>query len=249
MIAAIIQARMGSSRLPGKVMLDLMGEPDLWRVVERARKAAVDTVIVATTTNPEDDTIEEWCEKRGVQVYRGSSEDVIARYRGAAEKVRATIIVRITSDCPLIDPATINRCIEYFQKENVDYASNCSNGPRTFPRGLDVEVFSYDALVKADTEAKEKNDREHVTPYIWGNTNGTFAVAPALQASPEYKRDYRLTLDYPEDYELLNIVYRALFRGGTVDVLEAIKYLDAHPEIVALNAFRETDHQKRILAA
>jgi spore coat polysaccharide biosynthesis protein SpsF len=239
MIAIIIQARMGSTRLPGKIMLDLSGETVLWHVVERARKTKrADTVLVATTTNAEDDAIEAWCVARAIPVFRGSSEDVLARYYEAAQSLGADTVVRITSDCPLIDPEVIDRCIEVYQAGNYDYLSNCTNGPRTFPRGLDTEVFSFAALEKAQTEAKLAPEREHVTPYIWQNKKAAFKLGPALVAPPEYERpQYRLTLDYREDYVLIKHLYDALYRPGSiVSVPDVIVYLDAHPDIVALNA-------------
>lgn len=246
MIAAIIQARMTSSRLPGKVMLDLAGAPVLSRVVERVKNALhADVVAVATSTDPSDNPIAVLCEEQSIPFFRGALDDVLARYAGAAHALGCETVVRITSDCPLVDPQIINLCIETFQKGHYDYVSNCTGGERTFPPGLDVEVFSTAALERAGKEAKEPYEREHVTPFIWQNKQSLFSVGPTLEASPAYRRSYRLTLDYSEDYELINRIY-AHFSGpdSVIDVPEVLRYLDSHPELVALNAFREADHQK-----
>lgn len=250
MIAAIIQARMTSSRLSGKVMLDLAGAPVLVRVVERGKcSACVDVVAVATSTDSSDDQIAELCKQQDIACFRGLLDDVLSRYAGAARALKCDTVVRITSDCPLIDPKIIDLCIEAFQKGHYDYISNCTGGGRTFPRGLDVEVFSTVALLRADKVAKEPYEREHVTPFLWQNKQSLFSVGPTLEASPTYRRPYRLTLDYPEDYELINGIY-AHFSGpdSVIDVPEVLRYLDSHPELVALNAFREADHIKHATA-
>ena len=250
MIAAIIQARMSSSRLPGKVMLDLAGAPVLVRVVERVRSAKlVDVVAVATSTDPSDDPIAALCEERNIALFRGPLDDVLARYIGAAHALGCETIVRITSDCPLIDPSVIDLCIETFLEGHYDYISNCAPGERTFPRGLDVEVCATAALERADRDAKAPYEREHVTPFMRENKQNLFSVGPMVDAPSAYRRPYRLTLDYPEDYELIKRLYNDVYDGHSIlDVPKALLYLDSHPEIVALNAFREADHQKHALA-
>jgi len=167
-ITAIIQARMGSTRLPGKVLKDLEGQTMLSRVVNRTCRASLlDEVIVATTVKPADNLIMTECEKLGIPVFRGDEEDVLDRYYKAAQSYQADPIVRITSDCPLIDPEIINLVIENFlAHEDLDYASN-TLPPRTFPRGLDVEVMTFDALEQAWRGDKNPAWREHVTPYIY----------------------------------------------------------------------------------
>ncbi|OGG60559.1 hypothetical protein A3C86_04710 [Candidatus Kaiserbacteria bacterium RIFCSPHIGHO2_02_FULL_49_16] len=246
MIAAIIQARMSSSRLPGKVMLDLAGAPVLVRVVERVRSAKlVDVVAVATSTDPSDDPIAALCEERNIALFRGPLDDVLARYIGAAHALGCETIVRITSDCPLIDPSVIDLCIETFLEGHYDYISNCAPGERTFPRGLDVEVCATVALERADRDAKAPYEREHVMPFIWENKKNLFSVGPIIKSSHEYRRPYRLTLDYAEDYELTKRIYAHFQKPDSViDVPKALRYLDNHPELIAINAFREADHQK-----
>lgn len=165
---AIIQARMGSTRLPGKVLMDLEGKPMLERVVSRCKRAALLTdLIVATTIQAADDPIISLCSKNEWKCFRGSEDDVLDRYYHAAKWSEADIIVRITSDCPLIDSELIDQCIKKFMKNpRVDYVSN-SLPPRSFPRGLDVEVLSFAALKRAWYEDQNTAWREHVTPYIY----------------------------------------------------------------------------------
>lgn len=238
MVAAIIQARVGSTRLPGKIMKDLSGREVLWHAVERALLAkSADRVMVATTTNPEDDAVEKFCRKHNFLFYRGSDENVLERYYWAAKQFGADIIVRITADCPLIDPKTMDLCVEKFKKSGCDYISNVVPGPRTFPRGLDVEVFSFGALEKAHKNAGEIYEKEHVTPYIWENKNGEFKVGETVTASAEYARNYRLTIDYPEDFELIKKIYQSLYRNNEIiDIRDAIDFLDKNPAIAKINA-------------
>lgn len=237
----IIQARMASTRLQGKIMKELAGHPMLWHVVERARRAGmVDNTVVATTTDPEDDAIQELAEKEGWLFYRGSRDDVLDRYYQTAKVFKAGIIVRITADCPLIDPFIIDRCIREFQLRKCDFLSNVLEDESTFPRGLDVRVFSFQALEEAARNATKPYEREHVAPYIWENEKGTFNICSVIEASPEYARNHRLTVDYPEDLEMMEKVYNELHKPGTIiDTKEAISFLDTHPEIVEINAHCE----------
>lgn len=237
MIAVIIQARMGSTRLPGKIMKELVGKPMLWHVVNRVKHAKkIDTAIVATTILPEDDVVEELAKKEGWDYFRGSAENVLERYYNAAKKFGAETVVRITSDCPLIDPEIIDRCIEAFQKQNCDYISNINPESRTFPRGFDVEIFSFNALQRTYIEAKEQNEQGHVTPYMWENKKEAFILGPMVTASSEYARDYRLTVDYPEDFMLIEKIYQAFPSSVIVGGKEAIAFLDAYPDIAKINA-------------
>ncbi len=239
--AIIIQARMSSTRFPGKVMKLLSGKPLLWHVVERclcAQKAGL--VLVATSRDKKDDVIEEFCKREGIAYHRGSLTDVLARYVEAAEKCGAPTLVRITSDCPLIDPVTIDRCIEAFENSGADYVSNV-NPKRTFPRGLDVEVFSLEALERAQNEATAPYEREHVTPYLWQNKKNSFTIGEPIVATSSYRRPYRLCVDYQEDFEVLERIYREFYEEGEIiPTLSAIAFLDMHPEIVAINAGKES---------
>lgn len=237
----IIQARMNSSRLPGKVMKNLSGKPMLSHVVLRSRASQkAGSVCVATSKEGSDDRIAALCAREGVPCHRGSLTDVLARYADAARDAGAATVIRITADCPLVDPHVVDSCIAAYEASGADYVSNVVPGPRTFPRGLDVEVFSLAALKKAEREASAPYDREHVTPYIWRNDAGAFTIGPAVTASKEYARPYRLCVDYPEDLSLVQKVYELFFvPGELLSVPETLAFLDAHPEWAALNAHCE----------
>jgi len=244
MTGAVIQARMGSSRLPGKVLMPLAGHPVLWHVVERLRRATMlQKIIVATSTDKSDDPIAEFCTANNIECYRGSLTDVLARYEGAAQAHNLSTVVRITADCPLIDPAVVDKCVEMFAAGQGDYLSNINPGVRTFARGLDVEVFSREALARAHAAAQEQYEREHVTPYIWQNKQGEFVVLPAYRAPAQYAHIFRLTLDYAEDYAVFEHLYKHFFsEGGIVDVPRVLQYLSEHPEVAAINASREAEY-------
>jgi glutamate-1-semialdehyde aminotransferase/spore coat polysaccharide biosynthesis protein SpsF (cytidylyltransferase family)/predicted dehydrogenase len=221
-IVAIIQARMGSSRLPGKSLAEINGHPMLWHVVERVKRARlVDRVVVATSMESGDDAIEKMCEENGVACYRGSERDVLDRFYGAARAEKASQVVRITADCPLIDPEVIDRVVSRFQRGDLDYASNAM--VRSYPDGLDTEIFSFLALERAWHEATKSSEREHVTPYL---RSDKFRTANVENNSTYLYQHYRWTVDEPEDLEFIRAVYHG-FRGkesfGMKDVLDLIE--------------------------
>ncbi|HLD89001.1 MAG TPA: UDP-2,4-diacetamido-2,4,6-trideoxy-beta-L-altropyranose hydrolase [Candidatus Nanoarchaeia archaeon] len=223
-VAAIIQARTGSTRLPKKVLLDISGKPMLVHVIDRVKMAKkVDEIIIATTTNKKDDVVVNIAKKEEVNFFRGSEEDVLDRYYNAAKQSRADLIVRITSDCTLIDPEIIDRIIGKFQNvfenKKADYASNVHE--RTFPRGLDVEVFSFKALEKSFKEAKDPVYREHVTAYIYRHPE-IFKIC-SLKASNEYfAPELRFCVDTKEDLALIRKIYEKLYKKGFVETRKAI---------------------------
>jgi spore coat polysaccharide biosynthesis protein SpsF len=231
-IAAIIQARMGSSRLPGKVLMDISGRPMLWHIIDRVRRAEmVDETAVATSYNALDDAIAAFCEQEGILCFRGSENDVLDRYYRTAKCIDAESIVRITADCPLIDPLVLSKVIATFLDRRCDYASNTIE--RTYPDGLDTEVFSLETLEKAWHEAKLKSEREHVTPYIWKNGN-LFKLCPVKQDSN--LSNLRWTIDQPEDLEFVRKVYEHLYQPGEVFFIgEIVKLLERHPELLEIN--------------
>lgn len=241
MIAAIIQARMGSTRLPGKILKELVGKPMLWHVVNRVKHAKkVDQVIIATTILPEDDVVEELAKKEGWDYFRGSAENVLERYYNAAKKFGTDTVVRITSDCPLIDPEIIDGCIEAFQKQKYDYVRNAPNQERIFPTGIDdIEVFPIHVLEKAYREAEEFYEKEHVTPYIWENKKNQFMIGEEPRIKNEHKRDYRLSVDYPEDFKVIEAIYDNLyFLHSIIKTEHVIDFLDNNPDIVKINSLR-----------
>lgn len=235
-VVCIIQARMGSTRLPGKIMLDLCGKTVLGHIIERVKKVEnIDEIVVATTTKEDDILIVEETLKYGVKVFRGSEEDVLSRYYYAAKENEADVVVRITSDCPLIDPEVTQKTIDYYlrNKDNFDYVSNTLE--RTFPRGLDTEVFSFKQLEVAYSKAKEKYQREHVTPFIYENSNNIFYYKNDIDYSK-----YRWTLDTKEDFELISKIYEELYKEQHdfyfKDIIELFRI---KPELFNINSHIE----------
>jgi spore coat polysaccharide biosynthesis protein SpsF len=206
-IIAIVQARLGASRLPGKTMMDIMGKPMLWHVINRLKQSRrLTDIVIATTTNEKDKAIIRLARESNVKNYAGSEEDVLDRYYQAAIKFKADIIVRITSDCPLIDPEIVDKVIEYFLSGNFDFVSNTMQP--TYPDGLDTEVFSLGSLQRVWKEAKLKSEREHVTPYLWKH--------PELFIIGNVKNDtdlsrFRWTVDIDEDLQFVREIYQRLY--------------------------------------
>lgn len=231
-VVAIIQARMGSTRLPGKVLKDLGGETVLARVVKRTRRATLlDELVVATSVLAADDAIARECEYLKVPCFRGDELDVLDRYYRAAQKFAADTIVRITSDCPLIDPELIDVTVRSRLEQKADYASNAL--VRSYPRGLDVEAFTAEALARAWSEAKQEYQRIHVTPYLYENPQ-SFKVFSAVGEVDQSK--YRWTLDTSEDLELLRAIYKHFGDGDTVRWYEVLGLMEAQPELADLNS-------------
>jgi len=231
-VVAIIQARMGSTRLPGKVMMDLAGEPMLVRVINRVRRASrLDEVVVATTTNAEDDRIVGLCHDRGWPVFRGSEDDVLDRYYRAAVAHSAQAIVRITSDCPLIDPDVIDAVVLEFQSHypDVDFVSTGIN--RSYPRGLDTSVMSWAALEKAGREDTNPAWREHVTQYIIRNPD-LFRVR-GVENDVDYSY-MRWTVDTPEDLAFVRRIYDH-FRNDEFNWKDVIALLERNPNWLEIN--------------
>lgn len=231
-IVAIVQARMGSTRLPGKVMMDLLGAPVLVRDVNRLQRSKLlDEVVIATTILPADDQIVSLCEDQGWSYFRGDESDVLDRYYQAAQAFEADVIVRVTSDCPMIDPEIVDVVIRAFLDiPGIDYVSNILP-PRTFPRGLDTEVMTFEALERAWTEDEDPNLREHVTPYVYQNPEKFQAhgVVNDIDLSP-----HRWTLDTPEDLLFIRTVYEH-FGNDHFTWTDVLKFLGEHTEVVNIN--------------
>jgi len=234
-IVAIVQARMTSERLPGKVLMNILGKPVLWHVVTRLNGSElIEKVVVATTTNETDIPIIRFCDERGIGVYAGSEENVLDRYYKAASHFSATVIVRITADCPLIDPKIVDRVIQHYleNKNKFDYVS--TNHPTTFPDGLDTEVFSFEALEKAWKNAKKQYEREHVTPYIWDQPE-KFGIGN-VENDQDLSATERWTLDYEEDLEFVRAIYANLYKEGKIFGMEdVLKLLKKKPELRDIN--------------
>ncbi|MDO8518143.1 MAG: glycosyltransferase family protein [bacterium] len=246
MITAIIQARMGSTRLPGKVLLPLGYTTVLGHTVWQVKKAKkIGRVIVATSTEKEDDAIELFCKENDIKIFRGNLNDVLDRYYQCAKSVGAEDVCRITADCPLIDPAVIDQVVsEYEQgkeKGECDYIST-GRTTTTFPDGMDTEIFSFTALEAAWRDATLHSEREHVTPFIWNHPK-RFRVV-------EVRNDWdisavRLTLDEQSDYQVLtNIVAHV----PDLSMEAIVRYLEEHPEVAAINSpiVRDEGYQKSL---
>lgn len=233
-IAVIIQARMGSTRLPGKVMKKIKDETVLSHVIERVRKAkTIDEIIIATTTLEQDQSIVNQGLQSNIKVFRGSETDVLSRYYLAAKENNVDIIIRITSDCPLIDPNIIDELVEHYQNSNYDIVTNAGNdiSNRTYPRGLDTEVFSFEMLEAGYENATKDYQREHVTPYIYENAKSIYYYKNAHNFS-----EYRWTLDTEEDFQLIKEIYDVLYHGEHSFYMEdIIRLFKERPELYEIN--------------
>mgnify|MGYP002009162215 CR=1 FL=1 len=233
---------MTSTRLPGKVLKEACGKPMLSILAERLTRATtLDHIVIATTVNATDDPVADLARSLRLPCFRGDEHNVLSRYVGAARQENATTVVRITGDCPLIDPQIVDRVIEAHRVSGADYTSNTQQ--RTYPIGMDVEVFTQEALEQAGTEAADANEIEHVTPFIYrrpGRFHLHNVTAPAAETDPAL----RLTLDTAEDLELIIRVLAALYPEHPAFSLgDVLDLIGANPALRALN-----DHvpQKRI---
>lgn len=234
---AIVQARMGSTRLPGKVLRVLNGRTVLGHVIHRVRACPrVDEVVVAIPEGTRDDVLADEARLHGASVSRGSEEDVLARYYHAARSARADWVVRVTSDCPLFDPRVLGEMLEHFGAARqgaapVDYLSNTLE--RTYPRGLDAEVFTREALARAHDEAADPAEREHVTPYLYRNPQQFVLRA---HRAPVDLSIFRWTLDTDEDWRLIQAVYEELDNGeGLFSTADVLELMDRRPELKEFN--------------
>lgn len=245
-VIAIIQARMGSTRLPGKMTMDLSGKPVIAHVIERAQMVThIHEVWLATTIARSDDVLANWAKEHQVKYCRGSEYDVLDRYYQTAIGARANVVVRVTGDCPLLDPVVIDQVVKAHLEGGAEYTSNIH--PPTFPDGLDTEVFSFATLEKIWKEAVLRSEREHVTPYLWKNPElfpqRNIVHTPDLSAE-------RWTLDTPEDLEFLRRVVAACnVRGGFCGMEEILEILHMHPEWRQINQMYERNegYQKSVM--
>jgi len=255
LILAIIQARTAASRLPGKVLRDIAGEPMLVRVLKRTQRAStVEEVLVATTDEPADDAIQELCSQRGYACFRGSNYDVLDRYYRAAQDYHADYIVRVTADCPVIDPSVIDKTVlALFGSSDVnhlgepvyDFAANRLPPPwkRTYPVGLDTEVCSFQNLELAWKEADQTHQREHVMPFFYEQPQ-RFRICHVTH-DPDYGAQ-RWTVDTPQDLELLRMIYNRFSSRDDFSWLEIIDLLNREPEIARINAHVQAKHYRQV---
>jgi len=237
-ILIVIQARMSSTRLPGKVLLPLLGKPLITRMIERVFKTSYNaTVVVATTIEPEDDVIEQLCKENNWEVFRGDKADLLDRHYQAAKKYNADIILKIPSDCPLIDSAIIDKVLGFFlaNKANYDYVSNLH--PASYPDGNDVEVMNIKALKEAWENASKKMEREHTTPYFWENADKFRIGNVSWETGLDYSMSHRWTIDYPEDYTFIKEIFETLYPSNQLFSLnDILNLLEQKPELNKINS-------------
>jgi spore coat polysaccharide biosynthesis protein SpsF len=237
-VVTVIQARTGSTRLPGKIMKEVCGKPVLELLIERVQRAKLaGTIVVATTMRPEDDDIAGLCSRVGINCSRGSQFDLLERHYKAAKKFDADVVVKVPSDCPLIDPEVIDNVIGFFLNSpgTPDYAGNLH--PATYPDGNDVEVFTMNALFQAYYYAIKDYEREHTTPFIWDNPE-IFKTANVLwETGNDLSNSHRFVLDYPEDLEFIRRVYEELYPVKHDFTLnDILLLLEKKPEIHQINS-------------
>jgi spore coat polysaccharide biosynthesis protein SpsF len=237
-VVAVVQARFGSSRLPGKVLLPLGGAPLLERMLERVRAAReLDEVVVATTVDPRDQPVRQLAARLGVPVVSGHPTDLLERHLQAVAGRGADVVAKIPSDCPLIDPRVIDRVVRFYRRnaERFDFVSNLH--PATYPDGNDVELMPRALLELAGREARLPHEREHTTPFFWDQPERFRIGNVAWESGRDLSMTHRLTIDYPDDHALIAAVYEALYRpeGPPFSLEQILAYLEAHPEVFALN--------------
>jgi spore coat polysaccharide biosynthesis protein SpsF len=240
MNVAIIQARLSSTRLPGKIFLEVCDKSLLEHMITRVKRSKkIDQLIVATSINKHDDVIEDWCTKHDVNCFRGPEQDVLKRFKLAKDSVDADTVIRLCSDSPLIDPKIIDDVIEIYESNNYDFVSNSfPTVGRTFPDGMSVEIFSSKLLDESDKNAKKPSEREHVTFYLWTQPD-RFKI---------YRHDYpkdiskfRFNLDYIQDYCLIRSIFESLYKKNTFFTMEdAIDWLKYNPKILKFNDMIES---------
>lgn len=236
-IVTVIQARTGSSRLPNKILLPLANKPLLYRMFERvAASKMCGTIVIATTTDKSDDVVENLCNKFNMICYRGHPTDLLDRHYQAAKLFSADAVVKIPSDCPLIDPNIIDKVLNYYM-ENLNYFDYVSNlHPPTYPDGNDVEIMSFKALSDAWENASRELEREHTTPYFWENPD-KFRIGNVIwETGLDYSMSHRFTIDYEKDYNFIKQVYDELYSVNPIFTLnDILDLLDRKPEIKKIN--------------
>ncbi|MDD4873840.1 MAG: glycosyltransferase family protein [Dehalococcoidales bacterium] len=232
MIIAIVQARMNSTRLPGKVLKNIESKPMLWHIINRLKKAKlIDKIVIATGSKSENKPILKLAEEMSIDTFTGCEQDVLDRFYQAAIKYNAKVIVRITADCPIIDPCIIDVAIKLYMQGSYDYVTNAFE--RTYPDGLDVEVFSFAALEISWRKAKWASEREHVTPYIHKNPN-KFRLAN-IENKTDLSR-LRWSVDEEKDLEFVRRIYKHLHKDGQIFYMEdVVRLLAEHPELKKIN--------------
>ena len=237
-IVTVVQARTGSSRLPNKVMMPILGEPLLLKMLERVMAAeTIGLLVVATSTNKEDDTIEELCKVNGINCFRGHPTDLLDRHYQVSKKYNADAVVKIPSDCPLIDPSIIDKVITFYldNVESFDYVSNLH--PASYPDGNDVEIMKFSALEIAWQNCKKNFEREHTTPFIWENPDKFRIGNVNWNEGIDYSTTHRWTIDYEEDYLFIKKIYEELYNKNRLFTLnDILDLLNEKTDIYHINS-------------
>ncbi|MCG5052026.1 MAG: glycosyltransferase family protein [Myxococcales bacterium] len=238
-VVAVVQARVGSSRFPGKVLKPLMGAPLLARMLERVRAATtLQQVVVATTFEAKDEPIRELARVLGVPCISGHPTDLLDRHVQAGRVHEAEVVVKIPSDCPLIDPRIIDRVVSHFlsNHDRFDFVSNLH--PATYPDGNDVEVLPMAVLEEAHAEAKRPHEREHTTPFVWDQPERYRVGNVAWETGLDYSMTHRFTIDYPEDYDFIRAIYEALYKPDATpfSLASILRHVAHNPEVFRINA-------------
>src|SRR5258708_4950943 len=237
-IITIIQTRRGSSRLPDKVLMPLQGKPLFVRQAERVKAARLcGRLIIATTTDPGDDPIEAVCRQEGLDCFRGDVHDLLDRHYQAALYYPAEAVIKIPSDCPLIDPAIIDTVISFYLGHPGEYDFVSNLHPATYPDGNDVEIMTFSALERAWREADRPMEREHTTPYFWERPDEFRIGNVLMEGGGDYSMSHRFTIDYPEDYTFIRAVYDGLDPSNPVfGVDDILALLERRPDIYGINS-------------
>ena len=235
-VVCLVQARVGSTRLPGKILKEICGKTILHHEIDRLKKCKeIDEIVIATTDKEDDDKIVNEAKKLSVKYFRGSENDVLSRFYYAAKENNADIIVRVTSDCPCIDFEILDKMLIYFKdkykEKQIDYLSNTIN--RTYPRGYDIEIFTFSALEKSYINAEKEYEREHVTPYIYDKTNNFLKLS--FENKDDYS-EYRVTLDTIEDFIVIKNIFENLYyKNPYFKLNDVVQYLNNNLHIVDIN--------------
>lgn len=230
-VLAIVQARMGSERLPGKVIKPILNKPMIIHTLDRLKKSKyIDDIVLATSDLDKDAVLVDTVKNYGYKVFRGSENDVLERYKTAADQYSGDIIIRVTGDCPLIDPIIVDNVVTYFLTNTFDYVR--LDVPDTFIRGFDVEIFSKEALNRTFHQAKEEMHREHVTLYMYNHPEA-FKIG-YVKGSCFYNKDYRLCVDTESDFKVVNTIYQ-YFKDEYVSSRDVVKFLEENKDIAYIN--------------
>ena len=235
-VVCLVQARVGSTRLPGKILKEICGKTILHHEIDRLKKCKeIDEIVIATTDKEDDDKIVNEAKKLSVKYFRGSENDVLSRFYYAAKENNADIIVRVTSDCPCIDFEILDKMLIYFKdkykEKQVEYLSNTIK--RTYPRGYDIEIFTFSALEKSYINAEKEYEREHVTPYIYDKTNNFLKLS--FENKDDYS-EYRVTLDTIEDFIVIKNIFENLYyKNPYFKLNDVVQYLNNNLHIVDIN--------------